>query len=768
MRAKCKKKSKKSVSHAKRESRRHQTQRRLQVDSRATSKISRRENKRADTKEVAPTPITGWRLWLFRIIAVTVIPALLFLLVEVSLRIAGYGFPTTATVKYKLNGQDAYCDNVKFTWRFFPPTIGREFDPFISPVKKPEGTYRIFVLGASAAKGTPEPAFSFARLLRVMLQDRYPDVHFEIISAATAAINSHVVLEIAKDCARHQPDLFVVYLGNNEVVGPYGAGTVFTPLSSSLSLIRLGIALKATKTAQMVTNLLKLAGAGRDVPKLWRGMEMFLEKQVQADDPALRTVYQHFQSNLEDISGTAKKSGAKIIFCTVASNLKDSAPFASLHRGGLTETEKKKWDDIYQQGVEFELAGDHTQAVERYLAAAKIDSRYADLHFRLGRCYWAMGEYECARESYISARELDTLRFRADTRINEVIRDVAGGSAAEGVRLVDAVEEFEKNSPHGVPGEELFCEHVHLNFSGNYLLAKAVLSQVEQILPQWVTSRKLEPASGGPVLTEAQCAQRLSYNPWTRYNIACAVLNAQLKQPPFTNQLYHDERLQQFHEKLTVLKSSLTPEILAGIAAQYRQAIQDEPSDWWLRWQYALLLWADLKDSTAAAEQYRSMVKCLPHSYRPRLSLARVLAGLGQLDEAKEHLLAVLRIKPTSATAYYYLGSIHQARGQLDDATECYSTAVRLRPNYTEAYNNLAGVLSLRGKADQAVQVCRKGLLFAPDDALLHCNLGVLLGGQGRRHEALKELHAALQIDPNSVEIRRVLKAFQEKRDLID
>jgi len=341
-------------------------------------------------------------------------------------------------------------------------------------------------------------------------------------------------------------------------------------------------------------------------------------------------------------------------------------------------------------------------------------------------------------------------------------------TSPEGVRLVDAVEEFEKNSPHGVPGEELFCEHVHLNFSGNYLLARAVLSQVEQILPQWVTSQRLESASGGPVLTEEQCAQRLSYNPWTRYNIACAVLNAQLKQPPFTNQLYHEERLKQFHQKLTVLKSILTPDTLAGIAAQYRQAIQNEPSDWWLRWQYALLLWADLEDSAAAAEQYRSVVKCLPHSYRPRLSLARVLAGLGQLDEAKEHLLAVLRIKPTSATAYYYLGSIHQARGRLDDATECYSKAVRLRPNYTEAYNNLAGVLSLRGKAGQAVKVCRKGLLFTPDDALLHCNLGVLLSGQGRKHEALKELNIALQIDPNSVEIRRVLKAFQEKYDLID
>ena len=49
----------------------------------------------------------------------------------------------------------------------------------------------------------------------------------------------------------------------------------------------------------------------------------------------------------------------------------------------------KKWDDIYRQGSEFELKGDYADAVESYLEAMKIDDRYADLQFRLGRCYWA-------------------------------------------------------------------------------------------------------------------------------------------------------------------------------------------------------------------------------------------------------------------------------------------------------------------------------------------------------------------------------------------
>ena len=214
---------------------------------------SRGKEQQKDKKKLSRKPITGRRLWLFRIVALTVIPALLFLLLELGLRIVGYGFPPTATIKCEVNGRTSYCDNIKFGWRFFPPNIAREFDPFVFPADKPDNTYRVFVLGASAAKGEPDSAFCFGRFLEVMLRQKYPGINFEVITVATAAINSHVVVEIAGDCARHQADLFIVDLGNNEVVGPYGAGTVFSPISSSLPLIRMGIALKATRLGQLLS-----------------------------------------------------------------------------------------------------------------------------------------------------------------------------------------------------------------------------------------------------------------------------------------------------------------------------------------------------------------------------------------------------------------------------------------------------------------------------------------------------------------------------------
>jgi tetratricopeptide (TPR) repeat protein len=717
------------------------------------------ESKQKNTANMQSQPVSSTRLWVFRLVSIVLAPLLLFGLLEVGLRIAGYGFPTSAIVERRINGTKYYCDNVKFAWQFFPRNIARELDPFIFPLNKSDKTYRVFILGGSAAFGTPDSSYGFWRILKVLLEDGYPDTNFEVIPMAMPAINSHVVLKTAKDCAGLKPDLFIVYLGNNEVIGPYGAGTVFSSVSGNLSLIRAGIAFKSMRLGQLLTNVLESTIARKGRPDVWRGLEMFLDKQVRSDDDALRDVYSHFRQNLEDIARVGCRAKANVIFCTVAGNLKDCPPFASLHRADITEAQKQHWDEIYEEGVEYERAGNYRQAIERYLAAAAIDDSYADLQFRLGRCYWAVSEFEAARDRYIKARQLDTLRFRADNRINEIIREVAGGREAEGVYLVDAERAFEQNSPHEAVGAELLYEHVHMNFSGNYLLAKSVFRQVERMMAQWAASQRTGRQS---MLTEAECAQRLVYNDWVRYNLASSVLNANLKQPPFTNQLYHDEQLKALEKDLAALKSALLkPQGRERIAAQYRRAIEDQPSDWRLRREYALLLSDDLKDHAAAGQQYRTITKLLPHSYQSHLALAVELSSLNQLDEAKKQLMTALQIKPTSAIAYHYLGLIYQKQGRLGEATKCYSTAIRLQPNYVEAYNTLAGCLSEQGKVDQAVQICRKASLVAPNDLDLRYNLALLLGRQGHIAEAVQELRAALRIDPNSAKCRKMLESLQ-------
>jgi tetratricopeptide (TPR) repeat protein len=739
---------------------RHKSKKHRSADKTIVSAASMGRDKRKDTGELQRKRITGWRLWLFRVIALTVIPALLFLLLELGLRIIGYGYPANAIIRCEENGKVFYCDNVKFCWRFFPKEIAREFGPFRFSASKSEKTYRIFVLGASAAQGEPDGAYGFGRALQVMLQDRCPGINFEVIIAATAAINSHVVVEIAKDCVQHEPDLFIVYLGNNEVTGPYGAGTVFAPLSPSLSIIRMGIAVRATRLGQLLTSLAEWVGTQKGRPTAWRGLEMFLEKQIRADDQHLETVYQHFQRNLEDVVQVGRRSGAKIIVCTVGSNLKDNPPFASLHRPDLTKQDKAKWDNFYAQAVEYESADRYAEAAKRYLTAAEIDDSYADLQFRLGRCFWALQDYDVAKRRYIKARELDTLRFRADERINEIIRSVADSWAGKGVYLADTVKTFEINSPHETAGNELFYEHVHLNFKGNYLLAKTTLKKVEELLAQRVIVHR---ADNTLPLTQAECAQRLAYTEWDKYVIADEVLKRFIRNPPFTNQLYHEERIRTMEQEQKNLKANITPDALEKAAVQYRQAIGNGPQDFYLRWKYGRLLAEDLKDYKAAAEQFKLVQSSIPHSYVMYNALGSVLQAAGDLDAAIAHYLTAIRIKPTCGDAHYYLGLTYQKLGKTKKAKKHYSKATRFWPDCIAAYNNLADILYRQGKIDKAVETCRKGLIFTPDSPLLFCSLGFLLYRQGHRDAAIKELYNCLELDPNFVQAHEVLEVILKK-----
>ena len=132
------------------------------------------------------------------------------------------------------------------------------------PTEKPPGTFRIVVLGESAAMGDPEPAFGFSRYLDVMLSERYPSMKFEIVNTGSVAINSHVVLPIAQGLAKYRPDVFIIYSGNNEVVGPYGPGTALTSAGMSLPVIRGSIFYRSTRIGQLLTKVgtPKKTGAG--------------------------------------------------------------------------------------------------------------------------------------------------------------------------------------------------------------------------------------------------------------------------------------------------------------------------------------------------------------------------------------------------------------------------------------------------------------------------------------------------------------------------
>jgi tetratricopeptide (TPR) repeat protein len=404
---------------------------------------------------------------------------------------------------------------------------------------------------------------------------------FEVVNTGSVAINSHVVLPIAEGLAKERPDLFIIYSGNNEVVGPYGPGTALTSSKMSLPVIRGSIFVRSTRIGQLLTKV----GTRK---KEWRGMEMFLDKQVQASSPLMKYTYANFEKNLRDTIVAGRSAGARVIVSTAATNLKDCAPFGSLHREDLTADELRSWAALVQQGSDAENARSYDEALKSYAAATKIDGQYAELEFRIARTLWKMGDYAGSKQYFTRARDLDTLRFRADSRINEINRAVASASGAE---LVDAEALFSKQSPNGIIGSELVYEHVHLTPSGNYLLARAMFLQIASKLP----AEAGHPVTEADVPSERECEQLLAYTGHDHLRIATEMLQ-RLQRPPFTNQLNHSDQLL----RLTI-EAQAPGESPDETSAEYEWAIRKNPDDRVLHYNYGLFLF-DYNQAAAVAQ----------------------------------------------------------------------------------------------------------------------------------------------------------------------
>src|ERR1700739_1319592 len=533
--------------------------------------------------KISSPPASRWRFWVTRIAFAIVAPALLLALTEGALRLFHVGYSTSLMEPCTIHGHQSSCYNLFFAAPFFPPGMIKAPQFFsIDPVKPPD-TYRIFVLGKAAARGTPDFADGFSRYLEVMLRRRFPAMKFEVVNTGMVAINSHVSRVIARELAEYKPDMYVVYAGSNEVVGPYGPGAVVTTTWMGMPVIRASTLARPSRIGQLLMDTGQSRGE-------WRGMEMFLDKQVRADSPRMQPAYDNFARNLGDIVAAAHDSGALVLLSTIATNLRDSAPFGSLHRAGLSPEALQSWSALVEHGSSLEAEKSFAEALKFYNSALRIDDQYAELQFRVARCNSAPGDFAAAKEHYVRARDLDTLRFRADSRINEIIRNVAKAAAPDAV-LLDTDSLFAAQSRNGVIGGELLYDHVHLTPLGNYLLAGSVFEQVVKTLPDGM---KRDGQTRAP-LSDLECERLLAFPSHDRSRVA-EEMAERMRLSPFTKQLNHVERLQTL-----MLRAAEPIDSAQDTAAQYLWAIAQYPGDLTLHYKFGFFLFD--YDRTAAAQQ---------------------------------------------------------------------------------------------------------------------------------------------------------------------
>jgi len=708
----------------------------------------------APAKGGAPSRRSTPRRWAFRIVGVFVIPALALVLMEGGLRAVGFGRSMSLVERRTIDGERRILSNQDFMARFFDPRIARDILPFNLPAKKEDGTFRVFVLGGSAAQGDPEPAFGVARLLETMLRHHYPTARFEVVNLAVAAINSHVVLPMAEACVSFEPDLFVVYLGNNEVVGPFGAGTVFSPMVPNRSLIRARVALASTRLGQLFARVGSALGGGGGRPEVWRELAMFVERQVRESDPRLDTVVAHYESNLRDIVRAGRRAGIPVVLCTVAVNLRDCAPFASLHREDLDADGAARFEAAYREGAGREAQGRYEEASAAFERALAIDDRHAETHYRLARCHLALERNEEAREHFRRARDLDALRFRADDRIHDAVRRVAQSSP--NAHLVDCVRLFAQEAADGIPGDELFHEHVHLRFRGNHRIARAVVETVGRVASERLRAHR--DATAVP-LDEEACAERLAFTDWNRLEIQKGLV-ARMLQPPYSEQLEHEELLAWRRARIAELEASLDPDRLARIRETYERVLGGPDGHWSLRLLFANFLFGRLREHAAAEKQLRRVIRELPQHASIAGMLGQVLLGTGRLEEAEEQIRRSLaaRERPSDRVL---LSFALERQGRRDEAIAALEEAVARGP-YSDSVNvRLAKLLLERAPGDPGAlarceELCREVLDRDPENGAARRGVAEVwiarsgsLVRAGRNAEARAALARALEADPD-------------------
>lgn len=576
-------------------------------------------------------PVSRRRLWGWRLFFALGLPVLLLAALELCFRLFGVGFSDRFWVPGNEPG------TVKSNYEFARHYSARKNParPFFTQfsVKKPADTVRIFVLGESAAFGTPDPAFGPARLLQVLLEERYPGRRIEVINAAMMGIDSFVLRRIARECAQYEPDLFIIYTGNNELIGLHVPAADEASFWTHQTVARLNDWCKATRVGQLVRRLVH-----QWHPPPAQDMAFLRQQRRPPEDPRTLQVLDNYRANLQEV--LALGDFPKVL-CTVAVNVRDFPPLGSLHRPGLREDELKLWNEAFAQGQAEERAQRYASAIVHYQTAAAVDPDYAELQFRLGRCFQRVDNPTKAREHLLRAWELDTLPFRADPRINRIVRELAAAHAGKGVTLCDVEATFAQHptSRMQLPGRELFYEHVHPTFTGTHWLARQLAEATLKVcLPSLGA-----PAPGG-LLSQEDCARHLAFTTLDEFNVAQA-MSRLYANPPFLDQADHASRLSQMEREVTRLRQALTQAEVERVLATYYEAIRRRPDDWALRFNLGNA-YLQLGKPTEAASTFAWLIKSYPTQYAFQLVYGKTLMAMGRADEAQTHLAYARKLAP--------------------------------------------------------------------------------------------------------------------------
>ena len=146
-----------------------------------------------------------------------------------------------------------------------------------------------------------------------------------------------------------------------------------------------------------------------------------------------------------------------------------------------------------------------------------------------------------------------------------------------------------------------------------------------------------------------------------------------------------------------------------------------------------------------------------------RRDLAMVCVEMGEMDEAKNHLIEVLKLNPSDAWALVILANNYVREDEdFDTAKRFLQRALELKPDDPWAMNSLAAVLTQTGDEEEGMMLCDEILRKHPGFAIPYMNKTLWLVKAQKFTEAASVLREMFKCD--EAQDARAATAFAQGR----
>ncbi|HTR80271.1 MAG TPA: tetratricopeptide repeat protein [Bacteroidota bacterium] len=635
---------------------------------------------------------------LFRFTAL-LIPILFFTLLEFSLRLFHYGSDLSLFIAETVNGKSYYTLNPSLKNRYFS---GINFAPNPSPefflASKPPGAFRIFCLGESSTIGYPYwYNGAFPSFLRDRLKAVFPDRLIEVINLGITATNSYTVLDLSKDVMEYKPDLLIVYDGHNEFYGMLGTASN-ERVASARWITLLYLRMIHLRTFQLAKNTLDIMLTVLGKPQIdYANHTTLMEhvargKNIPYGSDAYNAGYTVFRENLEELSDLCRSRNIPLFLSTQASNIRDQSPFVSNNSAGISPQQLEQFQQEYHQGMEFQSKGMLDSAVVCFRAGIAVDSLYADIHYRLARCLDVQGKRNEAFPEYIRARDYDELRFRTDSKFNDLIRSMGDH---KDVFVADIGAVFESLSQDSLVGHNLILEHLHPNTRGHFYIAKEYARQMR--------AHGLLASSEGWEKCDTVSDDFL----WAHRHVT------DLDEILAARKTVYLTSFWPFSDQPSAIASVSETDTLKFIAEQFAH----NQIDWATAHGRAIAFYLRRGDTVDAVHENETIIDQFPMDVASYLQLAQLYFNEKEFPKAETTLLAALRIQQVPLT-YRILGDTYLKEDKLEKAIQCYEELNKFPANPDIAAENaymLAVAYLLSGKTGSAVELLKLTIDRYPD-----------------------------------------------------